>query len=147
MSSGMSGGSWTRRRHDDKKETEAVGYCANFAFAAKISWLLWLELNNNQLNGSIPSEIGNLTKLRELRLYGNQLTGSIPQEIGQLTSLQSLWLHDNKLTGAVPPGIFNLTRLTSLRLSGNNLSGPFPNKSRNLCIQSNGIPDYGICAL
>ena len=84
-----------------------------------------------------------MANLEFLYLYGNQLTGSIPPEIGQLTSLQSLRLHDNKLTGAVPPGIFNLTRLTSLTLSGNHLSRHFPNKSGNLCIQSSGIPDYG----
>ena len=35
---------------------------------------LWLY--NNQLTGSIPPEVGNLTNLTNLFLDGNQLTGS-----------------------------------------------------------------------
>ena len=44
----------------------------------------------NQLIGSIPPEIGNLTNLTVLSLWGNQLIGSIPPEIGNLTNLISL---------------------------------------------------------
>jgi len=40
-----------------------------------------LELHNNQLTGTIPTAIGNLTNLRRLFMYGNQLTGSIPTTI------------------------------------------------------------------
>jgi len=49
-----------------------------------------LDLWNNQLTGSIPSEIGNLTNLTGLDLGGNELTGSIPPELGNLTNLT--WL-------------------------------------------------------
>jgi hypothetical protein len=40
-----------------------------------------LDLSNNQLTGSIPPEIGNLTNLTFLNLGSNQLTGIIPDEI------------------------------------------------------------------
>jgi len=40
---------------------------------------LWIY--NNQLEGEIPSEIGNLTNLTSLGLSSNQLTGEIPQEV------------------------------------------------------------------
>jgi hypothetical protein len=43
---------------------------------------LWL--NNNQLSGSIPQELGQLASLESLALENNQLSGSIPQELGQL---------------------------------------------------------------
>ena len=46
-----------------------------------------LVLEDNQLTGSIPPEIGNLTNLTLLNLEGNHLTGSIPPEIGNLTNL------------------------------------------------------------
>lgn len=37
-----------------------------------------LNLTNNQLNGSVPSELGNLANLKSLYLTGNQLNGGIP---------------------------------------------------------------------
>ena len=46
------------------------------------SFALWtLDLNSNQLNVSIPSELGMLTALRFLRLHDNKLGGSIPVEL------------------------------------------------------------------
>ena len=35
-------------------------------------------LSDNQLTGSIPSSLGSLTNLRDLRARNNQLSGSIP---------------------------------------------------------------------
>ena len=35
------------------------------------------------LTGTIPSELGSLTKLTILRLSGNELTGTIPSTVGQ----------------------------------------------------------------
>jgi Leucine-rich repeat (LRR) protein len=85
-----------------------------------------LRLNDNQLTGSIPQEIGNLTGLTTLWLSNNQLTGSIPPEIGNLTNLTYLNLSYNQLTGSIPPEIGNLTNLTDLRLHDNQLKGEIP---------------------
>ena len=49
-------------------------------------------LNNNQLTGEIPKEIGKLMNLKELYLDNNQLTGEIPKEIGKLMNLNELYL-------------------------------------------------------
>ena len=90
-----------------------------------------LILYNNDLTGSIPPEIGDLTNLTYLVLWA-QLTGSIPSEIGNLTNLTQLWLYNNQLTGSIPPEIGNLTNLTDLVLWGNQLTGSIPSEIGNL---------------
>ena len=91
-----------------------------------------LLLSGTNLNGVIPSELGDLAELRELRLYGPNLTGAIPPELGSLTALTHLHLFGNNLTGPIPPELGNLTVLTSLRLGDNNLTGPIPPELGNL---------------
>jgi hypothetical protein len=100
---------------------------------------------------AVPSSIGLLTHLRELRLTGNysmsgtiplplttltgltildmgdaHLTGSIPAELGKLTNLTYLNLDANDLTGSIPPELGHLTKLTYLHLYGNRLTGTIP---------------------
>ena len=42
------------------------------------------------------------SSLEELWLNNNQLSGSIPKELGQLASLRRLWLNNNQLSGSIP---------------------------------------------
>ncbi|MFC1508849.1 leucine-rich repeat domain-containing protein, partial [Candidatus Omnitrophota bacterium] len=91
-----------------------------------------LNLADNNLSKSIPSEIGNLTNLTHLNLSENQLTGSIPSEIGNLENLIGLGISGNQLTGSIPPEIGNLKKLVGLQLSGNQLTGSIPLEIGNL---------------
>lgn len=62
-----------------------------------------LSLTDNQLVGSIPSELGQLS-LEVLSLADNRLSGPIPSELGQLTRLNLLSIDDD--TGlCLPPRI------------------------------------------
>jgi len=56
-----------------------------------------LHLGENQLNGSIPIEIGHLKSLNDLSLYANHLHGSIPASIGNLSNLAYLDLDEKKI--------------------------------------------------
>ena len=85
-----------------------------------------LELSFNKLNGTIPSEIGKLSKLELLALNGNNLNGKIPSSIGDLSALKELHLSSNKLNGVIPTPIGNLAKLEILNVFDNELSGTLP---------------------
>ncbi|MFK8010440.1 MAG: LamG-like jellyroll fold domain-containing protein [Marinicellaceae bacterium] len=94
--------------------------------------ILEIELRNNNLVGSIPTEIGNLASLTSLELDSNQLTGIIPSEIGNLSELTRLSIRANQLSGGIPSSLGNLSKLTVLSLWVNQLSGPIPVELSNL---------------
>ncbi len=85
-----------------------------------------IKLPENQLKGTLPTELGNLTGLTTLNLNKNQLSGSIPPQLGSLTSLTTLNLHENQLSGTIPKELGNLANLQFLSLALNNLSGTIP---------------------
>lgn len=91
-----------------------------------------LTINHNNLSGTIPVNIGNLTNLEKLRLHNNQLEGPIPQSIGALTALDELELNNNQLTGTIPETIAAFTNLTMLSLNDNLLSGILPSEVTDL---------------
>ncbi|MBZ5586965.1 MAG: leucine-rich repeat domain-containing protein [Acidobacteriia bacterium] len=92
----------------------------------------YLGLSNNNLTGSLPTTLGNLTNLQFFYLSTNKLAGSIPTQLGSLSKLQYLWLNGNKLTGSIPTQLGNLTSLQHLDLGDNQLSGGIPTQLGNL---------------
>ncbi|EDN70504.1 conserved hypothetical protein [Beggiatoa sp. PS] len=123
------------RKYDSGCNYEEHNYNLNGSIPSKIgnlNQLVHLDLACNHLTGSIPPEIGNLTQLTELILAFNQLSGSIPPEIGNLIQLTELNLGNNPLNGLIPPEIGNLTQLESLNLYENLLSGSIPPEIGNL---------------
>ena len=88
--------------------------------------VIGLRLSSNSLTGSIPTDLGNLSRLRSLSLGSNSLSGPIPAALGSLSNLESLFLFGNALTGQIPGTLANLSRIESLFLSSNELTGPIP---------------------
>ncbi len=82
-------------------------------------------------SGPVPSSLSNLTLLEELELNGG-FEGEVAIDFNELTELESLSLENNHFTGLVPEAIFNLSNLTSLDLSGNAFEGPIPDGVENL---------------
>ena len=56
----------------------------------KQGWIAYLILNDNNLAGTIPAELGNLTNLQILDIRNNKLTGRLPRSLMQLTNLEIL---------------------------------------------------------
>ncbi|MEP2024663.1 BspA family leucine-rich repeat surface protein [Reichenbachiella sp.] len=94
--------------------------------------LVELRLNKNQISGAIPTEIGELLNLTDLEIYDNQLTGEIPDEIWNLTNLNYLYLGENQLSGSISSDIGNLTELMDLYLDTNELTGSIPTELGDL---------------
>eukprot|EP00540_Astrosyne_radiata_P008567 CAMPEP_0116869714 /NCGR_PEP_ID=MMETSP0418-20121206/27910_1 /TAXON_ID=1158023 /ORGANISM="Astrosyne radiata, Strain 13vi08-1A" /LENGTH=231 /DNA_ID=CAMNT_0004505835 /DNA_START=168 /DNA_END=863 /DNA_ORIENTATION=+ len=68
--------------------------------------LVHLILSNlTRLNGTIPTELGNVGTLRSLDLGYSQLRGTIPTEFGNFFQIEDLRLQGNHLTGTVPTSI------------------------------------------
>ena len=91
-----------------------------------------LTLGDNNLVGTIPKHLGNLSNLEKLYLHENKLTGSIPPHLGNLSELERLELDDNELTGSIPPHLGNLSELERLKLYDNELTGSIPSALGNL---------------
>ena len=96
------------------------------AALAQLTNLETLFLSGNELSGSIPAALAQLTNLQGLDLGSNELSGSIPVELAQLTNLETLWLGSNELSGSIPVELAQLTNLETLWLGSNELSGSIP---------------------
>lgn len=86
-----------------------------------------LHIQNNNLSGVIPSEVGHLTGMTlSLSLRNNQLSGTIPTELGRLSLLPELLLGNNKLSGSIPSEFGLLSSMGMLGLQRSSLTGTIP---------------------
>jgi hypothetical protein len=85
-----------------------------------------LLLDEKNVLGQIPNDLGLLTDLTSLQLFDNRLTGTIPSSLGLMTALVDLDLRDNTLTGTIPSSIGDLKALTILQFWSNQLRGTIP---------------------
>ncbi len=76
-----------------------------------------IDLSYNNLEGTLPSEIGNLSELTLINFSVNKISGTIPSEFGDLINLVHLHLTQNSLTGTIPSEFMNITKLKRLHLN------------------------------
>ncbi|RXH84055.1 hypothetical protein DVH24_026954 [Malus domestica] len=88
-------------------------------------------LKTQDLKGTLPPELGNLTYLQDIDLTRNYLSGTIPREWSSLP-LVTISLVGNYLTGSIPKELGDITTLKSLDISFNNFSGPLPQELGSL---------------
>ncbi|KAL5972452.1 hypothetical protein ACLOJK_041707 [Asimina triloba] len=117
------------------------------AISSSLPCLHKLSLSACGLSGSLPSSLGNLSKLQHLDLSSNTFIGPIPHSyISKLLNLEKLILSHNQLTGFILPSLFSHPSLLVLDVSANQLGGrleEFENASasplRKICLGENRI--------
>ncbi|XP_042001431.1 receptor-like protein EIX2 isoform X1 [Salvia splendens] len=90
-----------------------------------------LDISRNNLNGTIPSSIGNMTRLTTLVISSNNLQGQIPDVFSSIPMLYNVDASNNSLTGRIPSSLGFLHALKFLMLSSNILSSQIPSSLRN----------------
>ncbi|KQJ89243.1 receptor kinase-like protein Xa21 isoform X1 [Brachypodium distachyon] len=90
-----------------------------------------LQLSVNNLTGTIPASLANITSLNQFNFALNSIEGNIPNELRKLPALHILNAGGNQLTGTFPQAILNLSTLVSLNLGQNRLSGEVPSNLGN----------------
>jgi len=113
------------------------------AYQGKVSGL---SLDDNNLVGTIPPELGGLDELFSLVLWLNKLSGAIPPELSKFSGLRDLMLSRNAgITGRLPPELGYTGGLKYLAVDGTDLSGPVPLTFANLDLTHFYFDRDGVC--
>jgi hypothetical protein len=94
--------------------------------------IIGIDLFNNNLVGTVPPELGDLTKLRILKLMNNDLSGLFPDIWVDLDVLEYVDLSNNNFTGIMPSSLGSLLKLNTLYIENNNMDGELLESIGNL---------------
>jgi len=82
--------------------------------------------------------------IREIDLQSNNLVGTIPAEIALLNTTQALWLRENQLKGPLPNEVFGaMPMLSMLYLDKNQLTGTISLSIRDNQVLGKSVPTSG----
>ena len=113
----------------DFEDNNLVGTIASEL--GSLAELTSLALEKGDLQGTIPSSLGQLDKLETLDLDYNRVSGDVPSEMVGAQALKTIDLNDNKLTGGLQY-LSQLQNLERLWVHSNTLVGPVPSGFGNL---------------
>jgi hypothetical protein len=93
------GDNWTNNTNlgSDKPLSEWYGVKTTTYGSVRI-----LELDGNNLTGTLPPELGNLAHLTQLSLCENPITGGVPDELSKLKMLERVYFNLSTLSGPLP---------------------------------------------
>ncbi len=91
-----------------------------------LSKLTHLDLETNYLSGLLPTSFYNLTSLENISLLQNSFSGSLASSIGNFVLLKQMQLSMNQFTGIIPSDVARMTSLGTSSLAGSSMSLFFP---------------------
>jgi hypothetical protein len=139
--SGTSHCNWERITCDDTQSVIEFDLTANNVVGTippemkDLTKLKRFGLGNNFLSGGIPTEVGSFAELTSLEVWGNSLSGSIPTELGKLSLLEFFEIASNKLSGTIPSELGNIVLATTFSVWNNpDLTGTVPTELGQLTL-------------
>ncbi len=117
------GANWTNTLASNQPWDTNIPVCDWFGVTVVNGEVREIQMSSNNVNGNLPSSIGNLTRLRKFKFFNNSISGSIPNTISNLVNLTDLSFQNNQLSGILPEGLYNLSNLLFLNLDNNQISG------------------------
>ncbi|KAH1074327.1 hypothetical protein J1N35_026655 [Gossypium stocksii] len=109
----------------DNWDDVAVDPCSwNMVTCSNDGLVISLGAPSQNLSGILAPSIGNLTNLQLLHLQNNNISGNIPSELGRPLQLHTLDV--SNFSGQIPTILSHLESLQYLRLNYNSLSGTIP---------------------
>ena len=119
------GSSWTNKSGwEDGAAATNCSPCTWYGIKCdNLENVIEIDLVNNNLNGTVPSSMGELTKLRSIRLLVNNLSGTFPDIWANMDDLEFIDLSNNLFTGTMPASLGNLLKLTTLYIENNDMTG------------------------
>ncbi|XP_074311944.1 putative LRR receptor-like serine/threonine-protein kinase At1g06840 isoform X5 [Silene latifolia] len=112
-----------------------------------------LQLDQNNLSGTIPKTFANMKNMEHFHLDNNSFSGQLPSELSQLKNLVHLLLDNNNFSGNLPSQFYALSKLEILQLDNNHFDGAeIPESYQNLsslvklslrnCSLGGTLPDF-----
>ena len=86
----------------------------------------YIDLSFQGFTGTLPTEIGALKSAKYLSLYGCHFSGELPASLGALDQLEYLSAGLNEFSGSLPASLGSLKSIREIHISGNKLSGTIP---------------------
>jgi len=87
--------------------------------------------NESSLKGTVPTEVGFMTSLERLSLQYTALSRPLPSEIGSLAQLSNLLLVENQFTGTTPSELAHLTKMKQFIIVNSDINGTIPAQLSN----------------
>ena len=106
-----------------------------------LSNLQWLQIFENQFNGSLPASLSNASRLQQFDVGANNFTGKVSINFGGLQVLEGISIYNNNLRSGDAnefdffKSLVNCSHLQNLILAENQFKGMLPNVLENLSDQ------------
>ena len=91
-----------------------------------------MDFGSNQLEGTIPPNWANFSKLTNISLSFNKISGSIPTVDGMWPNLLEFDIEGNNISGTIPEELYQMSKLDTLILANNSLQGSLSDSIGNL---------------